>query len=172
MKVIIFIDFITLAISKITLRYTTLSLSLEAFECFSSPTSVHFPVQPISSSPWAQLQTHRSVHPPKLVSRVFGKAAWKKKGSSTLHDLAASAIADNFNAKQRCLSAPVSWWQQHSKLCYTLLLLVPVCVHVCMCSALICWCVFTQVWLLVQLNKFTPCPRSLTSNETHRWATG
>lgn len=57
LEVIIFIDFITLAILVI-IRCATLSLSLEASECFSSPTSVHFPLQPISPSQWTQLQTH------------------------------------------------------------------------------------------------------------------
>lgn len=43
MKVITFIDFITLA-RPMTGRYATLTLSMEGFECFNSPTSIHFPV--------------------------------------------------------------------------------------------------------------------------------
>lgn len=43
MKVIIFIDFITLA-RPMTGHYATLTLSMEGFECFNSPTTIHFPV--------------------------------------------------------------------------------------------------------------------------------
>lgn len=50
MKLIIFIDFIMLAI-PMTVCDKTQTLPYEAFECFSRPTTVHFPIQPISSSP-------------------------------------------------------------------------------------------------------------------------
>lgn len=62
LKLIISTDFLA-----VTERLRILTLSLEAFEWFCSPTSPFFRSNPFHP----QLQTHRSGHPPKVVSRFF-----------------------------------------------------------------------------------------------------
>lgn len=148
---------------SMTVRHATLPLSLEAFECFSSSTSVHFPVQPISSSPWAQLETHRSFILQRWYPGSVVRQSERKKGWSTLHDLATSAIADSLKGNQQCLCAPVSWWQQHSDPVWHP---PPANSCVCACVCVLCLNMFVFFWLGVVISAIKQQVCSMwTSNE-------